>query len=619
MLPLLLAAVVYSSSAGEEIDPARVAEISAMLRDEPQGLGRPVSDRVAWEKAARKPAVASVIPQAEALLGQPIAEIPDELYLEYSRTGNRRTYQDPEFERRGRLPVLVLAECIEDGGRFLPQIRELVAKLCEEKSWVLPAHDRGLRTFKGETMDIDLGSSALGWSLALTDYLLAERLPDDTRTLIHDNLERRILGPFRAMVRGERQELPWMRVRGNHNAVDLAGVTGAALAVLENPDDRAWFIAAAERYIRNYLLGFPPDGSCSEGIGYWNYGFGHYTLLAEAVSQATGGGVDLFSAEGAREPALYGARIPIIGGVCPAFADCEVTEGPDWHLMRFLNQRLGLGLTEYAVEDPGCSTDTLAACLAYSFPNSATSRPLATGGEGYAIRTWFADAGVLIGRPREGSACRMGVALKGGNNAEQHNHNDVGGFVVVLGKTPIILDPGPEVYTGRTFSVNRYDSKLLSSFGHSVPVVAGKLQSPGREQRAEVLETTFTDADDTMRYDLRSAYDVPELTRLVRTFTYSRDGAGALTVHDDVAFSTAMTYSTALILKGEWREVGPGVLEISDSGEMVRVEISVEGADYALSAERIDEDASVHPTRLSIDLTAPVTACQVTVRITPAG
>ncbi len=59
-------------------------------------------------------------------------------------------------------------------------------------------------------------------------------------------------------------------------------------------EDRAWFLASMERYIPNYLAGFTPDGChCSEGIGYWNYGFGYYALMAEAAGEATGWKLDL--------------------------------------------------------------------------------------------------------------------------------------------------------------------------------------------------------------------------------------------------------------------------------------------------------------------------------------
>ena len=130
------------------------------------------------------------------------------------------------------------------------------------------------------------------------------------------------------MVTGKRKVNWWMRTTNNWNAVCLAGVTGAALAMVESPAERAFFVVAAEQYSQSFLRGFTADGYCSEGVGYWNYGFGHYVLLAEAISQATRGGVDLLGGDDILAPATYGPRIEIINGLYPAFADCGVTTKP---------------------------------------------------------------------------------------------------------------------------------------------------------------------------------------------------------------------------------------------------------------------------------------------------
>ena len=55
----------------------------------------------------------------------------------------------------------------------------------------------------------------------------------------------------------------------------MAGVIGTAMANIESRERRAFFAASAEKYIQYFLKGLTPDGYCSEGVGYWNYGFGH--------------------------------------------------------------------------------------------------------------------------------------------------------------------------------------------------------------------------------------------------------------------------------------------------------------------------------------------------------
>ncbi|MFZ2644454.1 MAG: heparinase II/III family protein [Verrucomicrobiia bacterium] len=616
-----------SATPKSPIDAERVKAVAAMLPELPAGLGHPISDRASWDKFARDAASKSIIKRAEGILSQPVPEQPDDLYLDFSRTGNRTHWQKVAFERRQRLTWVVLAECLENKGRFLPKTEELIAAFCGEKTWVMPAHDRRLNNFNGKSIDVDLASSALAWNLATTDWLLGNKLTAATRKLLREKVRKFVIEPCLAAYRGTGRLAGWMKTTNNWNAVCLAGVTGAALALADSREERALFVAGAEHFTKNFLAGFTPDGYCSEGLSYWDYGFGHYVLLSETVRQATGGQLDLFARPEAKAPAEFGARIQIIGGIAPAFADCGINAKPSAEIMWFVNRRLGLGLRAYdkfdAADDSfskhwfGCLFET----ALYSFPNSASQAKPHAGGSGYelGLRTWFDSAGILIARPAPDSTCRMGVALKGGHNAEHHNHNDVGSYVVVVGKRAVLLDPGAETYTARTFSKDRYVSKLLNSFGHPVPLVAGKLQREGRAAQAKVLRTDFTDRADTLALDIASPYPCPELKRLERTFVYSREGAGSLTVTDSVQFASPQTFGTALLTLGKWERSDDGSLCVRDGDEAVRVEIKAKGGEFAVQAEEIHEDAPVKPTRIGINFTQPVTEATVTLRITPAG
>ena len=97
----------------------------------------------------------------------------------------------------------------------------------------------------------------------------------------------------------------WLTVTNNWNAVCLANVTGTALALIERPEEKAFYVAAAEKYITNFLSGFTEDGYCSEGIGYWNYGYGCFVRLGHMLQGATGGQVDLFAIPKARSAGLF--------------------------------------------------------------------------------------------------------------------------------------------------------------------------------------------------------------------------------------------------------------------------------------------------------------------------
>lgn len=616
----LMAGLLGTQSVARELSEARIKEVATTLPEQPQGFGRPIEDRRAWERLAADDSFDGVIEEAERLKDRPLPEQPDELYLDFSRTGNRTRWQRVAGRRRGRVDSFVLGECLENGGRFIPALEETILALCAEPTWVMPAHDRSLRNFREERIDIDLGSSALGWKLALTDYLLGDKLSPDVRETLHENVRRRIIEPFLAMARGERDRNWWLTTTNNWNAVCLAGVTGSTLALADSRSERAEVVVAAEKYSRNLLRGFTGGGYCTEGVGYWNYGFGHYVQLAECIYQATDGEVDLLSRPSVRPPASYGVRIEIINDVCPAFADCSVGSEPSADILYFVSRRLELGLREYERRDVARPTGRLPKTLMYSFTNSASRSEVAEKpSDGPGPRTWFQEAGVLIGRPGDAEACPLGVALKGGHNAEHHNHNDVGSYVAVVGDQSVLLDPGPEVYTARTFSGKRYQSDVLNAFGHPVPVVAGELQRTGRNARGKVIEKAFTPDSDTLVLDIASAYAVPELKKLHRTFTYSRQGAGSLTVTDEVAFESPRKFGTALVTLGKWEQVGSDTLYVHDGGEGVNVKLTIEGGEVDITAEQIEEDVrtSKLPTRIGINFTEPVRQARITATIAP--
>ena len=603
----------------ERVDENRIKQIAALLAERPGGFGKPIGNRNAWRRLAEEDSFKRVIPDAERLLNTPIPDQPDELYLDFSRTGNRTRWQRVAGRRRGRIQTFVLAECLENKGRFIPAFGEIIRAICSERTWVMPAHDRSLTNFHGKSADIDLGSSALGWSLATADYLLADRLDSETRRLIRSNLDRRIFQPYLDMVQGKQKKNWWITGTNNWNAVCLANVTGAALAVIGSRDERALFVAAAENYSKYFLEGFTDDGYCSEGLGYWNYGFGYYVMLCEAVYQATDGKVDLLQEPKAKQAATFGSEIEIINDVYPAFADCSIRARPSSRLMYYVSRCLGMGLRRWEQIDV-VSPGSLYQSMMYSFPNTASRATSARNSSpGPGIRSWFDQAGILICRPASGSSSQFAVALKGGHNNEHHNHNDVGSFVVVLGDKPLLIDPGGEVYTARTFSGRRYESNVLNSFGHPVPRVADKLQRTGRQAQGRVVRRRFSDQADTLVLDIASAYDVPELKKLERTFVYSRAGSGSLTVTDEVAFSKPSHFDTALITFDTWNRHSGSSLIVRDETESLRVDIQVTGADFEIQPETIKEDLSVRkdPTRLGINLTRPVERAVVSLTITP--
>ena len=107
-------------------------------------------------------------------------------------------------------------------------------------------------------------------------------------------------------------------------------------------------------------------------------------------------------------------------------------------------------------------------------------------------------------------------------------------------------DPGKEVYTARTFSDRRYESKMINSYGHPVPVVDGALQREGGAFKAKVLRTEFSDERDTIEYDLTKAYKTANLKSLIRKVVFDRK-KNTVEVEDDVEFVKPSSFEVPIV------------------------------------------------------------------------
>jgi hypothetical protein len=597
-------------------DPKRVEEIAGWLAERPQGVGPTADDREAWAKIAPLLNAGDVGKAAEKALGTPTKPFDDELYLDFSRTGNRTRYEGVYFGRWRTLNELALAEAFEGRGRFLPAIEKAVEGVCADRTWVLPAHDRKLDNFHGKQVDIDLFSSAAGWTLATVDHWMGGRMGAPARKTLRENLDWRIVRPIADMLEGKRAPNGWLTTTNNWNAVCWANVAGTVLAAVDSRPTRALVLAGAEKNVRHFRSGITPDGWCSEGMGYWNYGFGRYMMLADLALRATEGRLDLLADPHVAMIASFGRRAEIVGGRYPSFADCNIDSAPgpdllaliDWHFSGTRPPERSYGTREPAA--------ALMLALPYRSPRAGERKAVdvETG-----LRTWFADAGVLVCRPAEGVMGRFGVALKGGHNAEHHNHNDVGSYSVILDGVPVLADPGSEVYQSSTFDHRRYESPANNSFGHPVPRIAGKLQVPGRKAQAKVLEKNFAPDLDTIRLDVSSCYDLPTLKGITRTFAYSRAGNGGLTITDAFQMSEPGEFETALVTYGKVRWIDGGTLEIIEGGKTVRVTLEAEGGDLKIDEAPLEADyrARRKPVRVGIAFAKPPAAGSITVTIVP--
>lgn len=583
----------------------RIQEIAKMLPQEPKAFGPTYRDRDAWKNFAKKYDAESILSKAEKIKDSAMPEWDDEAYLEFSRNGVRPPGEKMINRRKSRLFYLVWAECIENNGKYIPAIEYTLRELISHRSWVLPAHDRNLDNFYGRRYHVDLVASLFAQDLGQVLYMLDDKLSSDVKSAVVDSVYSRVFDPTRETLETGEGNNTWIHRTDNWNSVCLNGVTGAALFLIKDVYERAYYVAAAEYYSRNSILGFTDDGYCTEGLGYFNYGFSNYIVLREELYQSTGGKIDLFKDDKIRKIAMYGVNFEIQNGVYPAFADCKIGTSVMPYILWYCNQNLGLGLKKYEKE-PFVEKEIepiFAPVVMRSFPNTAScAAEKSSDTKVDLLRQYFDRAGVLIARHPKPEQT-ISVALKGGNNAENHNHNDLGTFVVVKGEEMLIGDAGgPYNYAGDMWTDKRYTFKTLSSYGHPVPYIDGVCQRAGEEAYARILETDFTDKKDAFVLDLTSAYPVDGLRKLTRSFAYSRAGKGSLVVEDHIDCETPRTYESALITFGQWSLKGDDCIEIKGKTEQVKVRVETpENCGFSVSSEQLQENGP-EMTRIAIKL-----------------
>lgn len=569
-----------------ELNQARRAAIAQMLPERPAGFGVPCTNRAAWQHAA--PYFQGSVQRATAFLASPLPPWSNQAYLRFSSDGDRVEGQTMLDNHTGQLTQLVLAECSEWQGRFLPRIVEQLDAISAEPSWTLAAHDPHLLNFHGTHYYVDLNAATLGHNVAEALYLMGDKLPAATRKRAMDALEQKVFSPMRRAYAGQEQSyIGWLKAEQNWNAVCHNGVTDAALTVLPDRNDRALFAAAAEQWAPLYLGSFSDSGYDTEGIGYWVYGFSNYAQLREQLWYSTGGKIDLYDNPKAHRAALFGFQFAMLPGVYANFGDATFASKPNSVILAYVDRTFGLGefpddLAILRANRLGSLSDAMQA----AFPlDSQRHDPGATAATLLGLRAWYPEYGILVDRPAAGGSLAITIKASGNGN---HSHNDVGSYSIGLKATQVVGDPGgPLVYNADTFSDKRTTYRVINSFGHPVPAVDGSLQLDATKVHPTVVSTNFTDSQDSIVMDITPAYNAPNLKKLLRTMQYSRTG-GSIEITDQFTLAVPADIVESFPTHGAIKQIDAKTIQIDYQDAHLQVVIDAPGP-IALTQDKVDD------------------------------
>lgn len=462
-----------------------------------------------WAAAVPDSTLKSIIKEGEVALSYKFEPISATISLDFARSGDRIRHSAISFGKRNALMQLIVAESVEDKGRFTEAIMNGVWSICEESYWGVPAHIRGTALPDVENPVVDLFAAETASAMAMADYFVGEKL-DKINKLIRKRMyyesNVRVLTPL--LENGDKYGyMSRTKPVNNWNPWIMSNWILSALMLEKDENRRAEMIHGSMVGLDAYLNSLGDDGGCDEGPSYWFAAGGSVYDCLELLQKATQNAVTIYDVQLIKNMATYVYKAHIDGYYFTNFADADPILRPDGLML----YRFGKALQDEQMIQFGkwgfenfFKTTTSGHQKMRRIENLLTVKQIDNSKSTYqpVKEAWVSDIQVMAARATNG----LYLATHGGHNEESHNHNDVGDFIIYLNGQPMIVDAGRGNYTARTFSNQRYDLWFTQSEHHNLPIVNGIGQKVGRTYEAKNVKYITNNKEASLAMDISAAY-----------------------------------------------------------------------------------------------------------------
>lgn len=510
--------------------------------------------------------------------------LPASLYLDYKLTGTRVNYENLQGERRKMLSQLVIGELVDNKGKYIPQIVNGLWLVLEESTWVAPAHivvqKEGADLANIENPYIDLNASRTALTVASIYSVLAPKFATYSKVVnsrILYELNRRIFDPYLKY-----DYFWWMGFKGNSvnnwNTYVNANSLQAALLVLKPGSKLDSLTSKLLRSTDNFINQYPEDGGCDEGPSYWDMAGGRLIRLMLVLNQSSGGKLDWSDKELLHRIGAYTYKMQIAGNYNVNFADANAiyTQNPEsvyeYGLMfkdKTLKDYASFLFKERKNQIP---TDDVSDFLASAdIYNDLKSLPSNAPYPQYSV---LPDLQVFNARLKAGDTKGLFFAAKGGNNAESHNHNDIGNFIVYASGKPALIDAGVGTYTAKTFSSKRYELWNVQSQWHNCPTINGVNQQDGKAFAASDFKYSNSNSMASVSMDIAKAYPAAaEVKKWNRSIVLNR-AKNEINLVDDFTLNAYKAPTELNFLTPYKAELSKGKLILKEAGISISFDTS---------------------------------------------
>ncbi|MET3128299.1 hypothetical protein ABID42_003418 [Arcicella rosea] len=462
-----------------------------------------------WKTAVPDSILTILVKEGEKALTYKFEPISASTSLDFVRSGDRERHSKISFGKRNILIQLILAESVEDKGRFTEAILNGIWSICEESYWGVPAHIGGTGLPNVENPIVDLFSAETASVLGMADYFMGEKLDKINKLIrkrIYYETDRRIFTPLQK----NSDKYGWMsktKPVNNWNPWIMSNWILSNLLLEKNETRRAEMLYGAMVGLDAYLNSLGEDGGCDEGPSYWFAAGGSVYDCLELLEKSTNNAVKIYQNQLIQKMASYVYKTHISKDYFVNFADADPKLRPDGLMLyRFgkaLNDDKMIQFGKWAFDAfPNYKTDGFQRMRRVE--NLLTIQKIDKSPSSYqAVRdAYVSDIQVLTARASNG----LFLATHGGHNEESHNHNDVGDFIIYLNGQPMIVDAGRGNYTARTFSSHRYELWFTQSEYHNLPIINGFGQKAGRVFEAKNVKSITNEKEASLFMNIATAY-----------------------------------------------------------------------------------------------------------------
>ncbi len=498
-------------------------------------------------------------------------------YLEFIRSGDRR--QQVYSACSNALISLVMGELVEGKGRFLDQIINGVWYYSEQTWWGWSAHLGPQKAGSGlpDINDpiVDLGVGEVTANLSWTYYLFHEEF-DKVHPLISQRLYqeifRKALTPYFV-----RDDFGYTGFRGgrpnNWNPWINSNMLISYLLLEKDPAKKVAEVQKIINSLDKFLNGYSDDGGCDEGPSYWGAAGALLYQNLELLGKVTGGKFNVFDNPLVQNIGKYFYKVNIHAPYFINFADADATTGGNGSIVyrygKAINdpvmQKFGAYLYQMSTRGTGGGGKIGDQIYNLGMVNELKN---AEAQEALVSDFWFPETEIAGARDAAGSFKGFFFGAKGGFNAESHNHNDVGSFLMYFDGKPCLIDVGREEYVAKTFSSRRYEIWTMQSGYHNLPVINGVEQKDGAQYKAKNSTFTANNKTATFSTDIAGAY-LPDakVKSWVRSYTLNRGKSFVINEKYELGEVKPGTITSShLMTSCKVTQVKPGLLKLEGDG-----------------------------------------------------